>query len=63
MPADDAEDMDTAPLVIDLTDAALARRRATTCSRCATPAELYRLIGTESAFCGDCFGEVHAPSA
>ena len=56
-------DMHTAPLVIDLTDAALARRRATTCSRCATPADLYRLIGTTSALCGDCFTEVHAATA
>lgn len=52
--------MHTAPLVIDLTDATLARRRATTCGRCATPADLYRLIGTTRSLCGDCFTEVHA---
>ena len=55
--------MDNGPLVLDLTDAALARRRATTCGRCSVPAELYRLIGTTTALCSDCFGEVHAVTA
>ena len=55
--------MDTVTLVIDLTDAALAHRRATTCGRCSTPSDLYRLIGTTRALCRDCFGEVHAATA
>lgn len=51
--------MDTGHLVIDLTDAAMARRRATTCARCSSTGELYRLIGTPQALCHDCFTDVH----
>lgn len=55
--------MDTAPLVIDLTDAALARRRAATCALCPETDDLFRLIGTADALCRDCFEEVHAARA
>lgn len=53
--------MDAQHLVIDLTDAALARHRATTsrCHRCAVQAELYRLIGTTEGLCAGCFTDVH----
>lgn len=49
-------------LVIDLTDAALARHRAAlaTCDRCADEAELYRLIGTTEGLCAGCFADVHS---
>ena len=56
--------MDTGHLLIDLTDAALARHRALECDRCAAHGDLYRLIGTTEGLCGDCFADVHvAPAA
>ena len=52
--------MDTGHLLIDLTDAAMARHRAHTCALCSETEDLFRLIGTADALCRDCFTEVHA---
>lgn len=55
--------MDIGYLVLDLTDAALARHRTVACDRCAGRDDLYRLIGTTRALCRTCFTAVHVAPA
>lgn len=52
-----------APRVIDLTDAALARHRASVlrCAGCGDGGSLYRLIGSTTPLCRSCFAAVHVP--
>lgn len=61
----------SAPHVIDLTEAGLARTRLdrhaapapTTCAMCERSAALFQMLHSQAALCRSCFGATYAPPA